>query len=258
MSHAICLLSVVPVRSEPGDRSEMVTQILFGDLVEITEINGGWTHVRILYDGYTGWVDSKQCVILEPDTFEVLQWEEVYLVSEPVAEITNQSSQRIRVVAGTMLPGLKNNKFTISGSTYHYNGISLKWGEQCSRESVLRFAEMYMDSPYVWGGKTPFGLDCSGFTQMVYRLAGIALKRDAKQQAMQGKSLAFLSEALPGDLAFFDDADGNIIHTGIISGSDSIIHASGQVRTDSLDHQGIFNQHKNKYTHTLRLIRQVF
>lgn len=258
MPHAVCLLSVVPVRSEPGDRYEMVTQLLFGDLVEITEFNGGWTHVKVLYDGYTGWIDAKQCSILDPVTFEALQREEVHLVSELVAEITHHSTQRIRVVAGTMLPGLDKDTFTISGSIYRYKGASLKWGEQCTRESVLRFAEMYMDTPYAWGGKTPFGLDCSGFTQMVYRLAGIALKRDARQQAMQGKPLAFLSEALPGDLAFFDDTEGNIIHVGIISGPDSIIHSSGQVRTDSLDHQGIYNRQKNAYTHTLRLIRQVF
>jgi cell wall-associated NlpC family hydrolase len=107
----------------------------------------------------------------------------------------------------------------------------------------------------MWGGRTPFGIDCSGFTQMVYRMAGIPLYRDVQQQALQGQVRGFAEEAQPGDLAFFDDEEGRIIHTGIVLEEGKIIHASGSVRIDTLDHQGIFNRDSGSYTHMLRVIR---
>jgi hypothetical protein len=257
MHYAICTLSIVPVRAEPGDRSEMVSQLLFGDLMETIDANGGWYQVKTLYDGYTGWIDAKQCRTLDHDSFEALRSSEVYLVSEPVAGITDQLGNHIRVVAGSALPNLNNHRLAIAGETYHYRGQFKKWEETPSRDAIIGYAMMYAGAPYLWGGKSPFGIDCSGLTQMVFRLSGIPLKRDARQQVLQGTPVSFLEEAEPGDLAFFDDPEGNIIHTGIIIGPDMIIHASGQVRIDSIDHQGIYNHDTRTYTHTLRLIRNM-
>ena len=116
---------------------------------------------------------------------------------------------------------------------------------------------MYLNAPYLWGGKTPFGIDCSGFTQMVYKLNGFALPRDAYQQAEIGETLSFVEEAEPGDLAFFDDDEGNIIHVGMVLEQGTIIHASGKVRIDALDHQGIYNKELKNYSHKLRLIKKI-
>ncbi|NTW32657.1 MAG: C40 family peptidase, partial [Bacteroidetes bacterium] len=122
---------------------------------------------------------------------------------------------------------------------------------------IVENAYMYLDAPYLWGGRSPFGIDCSGFVQMVYKLIGIRLPRDASQQASQGTTINFLSEAVPGDIAFFDNEDGIIVHTGIIINNGQIIHASGRVRIDNLDHEGIFQVKTKKYTHKLRLIKRI-
>jgi len=116
---------------------------------------------------------------------------------------------------------------------------------------------MYLHAPYVWGGRSPFGIDCSGFTQMAYKIAGIQLLRDASQQATQGETISFISDARPGDLLFFDDEEGFITHTGILMPDSRVIHASGRVRVDKVDHQGIFDQESGKYTHKLRLIKKI-
>ena len=119
-------------------------------------------------------------------------------------------------------------------------------------------ARLYLNTPYLWGGRTPFGIDCSGFVQMVYRFAGIQLPRDASLQVKGGVSLGFIDEAQPGDLAFFESEEGAIVHVGILTGNRRIIHASGTVRVDPIDHHGIFNMQANGYSHRLRIVKRFF
>ncbi|HAV55466.1 MAG TPA: hydrolase Nlp/P60, partial [Aequorivita sp.] len=125
------------------------------------------------------------------------------------------------------------------------------------KEHIIETALLYLNSPYLWGGKTPFGIDCSGFTQMVYKLNGYKLLRDASQQATQGEALSFIEESEPGDLAFFDNEEGKITHVGIIMKENYIIHAHGKVRIDRLDHSGIFNYEMRGHTHKLRVIKRI-
>ena len=126
-----------------------------------------------------------------------------------------------------------------------------------SKSELINTALLYLNAPYLWGGKTPFGIDCSGLTQMVYKINGYFLKRNAAEQATQGEALSFIEESEPGDLAFFDNDDGVIDHVGLIMKNNYIIHAHGQVRIDRLDHSGIFNTKEKRYTHKLRVIKKI-
>lgn len=255
MSFGICHLSVVPVRKEPSDKSEMTTQLLFGETVAISESYQGWLKIRIITDNYEGWIDGKQILKIESDTFNEIEKSDKQL-SLDLVQVVHMSRQKvIPLLMGSTLPGLKDKVFRIVNDEYHYDGmLSDRNG---SREKIIEYALMYLNAPYLWGGKTPFGIDCSGLVQMVYRLNGIPLLRDAAEQAEQGEMLSFISDALPADLLFFDNADGDIIHTGILLPDGKIIHASGKVRIDKVDHQGIFNEEQKKYTHHLRLIKRI-
>lgn len=143
----------------------------------------------------------------------------------------------------------------ISLLDHHYDGGVISG--TCPKSQIIQTAFTYLNTPYLWGGKTPFGIDCSGFTQMVYKLNGYKLLRDASQQATQGEALSFIEESEPGDLAFFDNSEGTITHVGLIMEDNYIIHAHGKVRIDRLDHSGIYNVDKRKHTHKLRVIKKI-
>ncbi|MGV4413800.1 C40 family peptidase [Chryseobacterium sp. T1] len=235
MEQVICNVSIAPVRAENSDRSEMVTQMLYGESADILEVNNNFTKIKMHYDGYEGWLDTKQITVISAD---FLKQRKQHLVTE-----TFQSAM---TDAGKMLLSL--------GSEVTFETISTKRSNDV-RESIVICAKEFLNTPYLWGGKSFFGLDCSGFTQMIYKIHNIKILRDASQQAEAGAPLTFLEEAQPGDLAFFDNAEGKIIHVGIMLDHQKIIHAHGKVRIDSLDSTGIFNKEQNKHTHKLRFIK---
>lgn len=249
----ICHLSIVPVRSEPSDRSEQVTQLLFGNCLEVLESQKKWTQIRIQEDQYEGWIDAKQWRALTVDQYELLQSVAPKLSADLLEFIVGHDNYLMPIPLGSQLnfldfPEINTERFVYEGLSF--SGIK-------SKNEILKTAFLYLNAPYLWGGKTPFGIDCSGFTQMVYKLNGYALNRDASQQALQGEALSFIEESEPGDLAFFDNEEGNIIHVGIIMQDHYIIHASGKVRIDRLDHLGIFNVDINQHTHKLRVIKKI-
>jgi hypothetical protein len=260
MDFGICLLSVIPVRSRPSDLAEMVTQLLFGELLVVNETKKNWLYIRILNDNYEGWVDEKQILRLKEAEFNRLKDLNPYFVSDLVEIIQNQTSKEIiPVVIGSSIWKNEDSKFLIAEEEYIYTGqlVKTQISEKIKPEIILEYAMSYLGAPYLWGGKSPFGIDCSGFVQVVYMMHGIQLPRDASQQAMVGEDISLLEEARAGDLLFFDNEEGQIIHVGIVLNDRKIIHASGKVRIDLIDHQGIYNQKLKKYTHKLRLIKRV-
>lgn len=248
MQYGICNLSIVPLRFETSDKSELVSQVLYGEWFKVIEQRKNWSKIRLAFDKYEGWIDNKQYIEIEVDLYNKLQNEHIILAVDLVEFIENKDGQLIPIQLGACLNGLQllNHKFDGKKS----NKIR-------SKTQILTTAFLYLNSPYLWGGKTPFGIDCSGFTQMVYKLNGYKLLRDASQQATQGEALSFIEESEPGDLAFFDNAEGAIIHVGIIMKDNYIIHAHGKVRIDRLDHSGIYNIDKGKHTHKLRVIKKI-
>ncbi|MEQ8323346.1 MAG: C40 family peptidase [Vicingaceae bacterium] len=257
---AICLLSLVPCRSEPNDRSEMVSQLLFGDLVEIKAQKDSWSKILIIDDNYQAWVDSKQLHPLESKEFEKLLKARVCFLEELLVPLINTTTNEIQtVLLGSKIRGIKakSSSFSIDKVNYVLEGKCRATVKIIKRKQLIEDAFTYINTPYLWGGKSPMGIDCSGFVQMVYAMNGLRLPRDASQQVELGHALSFIEEAEDGDLAFFANAEGKIIHVGIMLSNNRIIHASGKVRIDRIDHQGIFREDLNDYSHKLRIIKKI-
>jgi len=249
MAYGCCHLSLVPVRASANDKSEMVTQLLFGDVFEILEKTRKWSKIKNAFDQYEGWIDNKQYFTIDSQSFKNIKSQLLKCSTDLVEYVQSPQNQLIPVVLGSSLKGL-------SSLGYNFD-VNLSNGKM-QRDKIVSSALLYLNAPYLWGGKSPFGIDCSGLTQMVYKISGIPLKRDASQQAQQGENLSFIEEAQPGDLAFFDNEDGDIIHVGIMMKHNYIIHAHGQVRIDRLDHTGIFNIETKSYSHKLRVIKHLY
>lgn len=251
MASVICPLSIVPVRKDPSDRAEMVTQWLFGETAELLERHEKWSRLRFDHDGYEGWVDNKQCIdCLTPN-------------SEPDQRVIDQTSivdlgdRQVLLPYGAVLPFLKDGHILWQGRRVPVNCVTSARVQGDRTEQVETYMHPFLGAPYLWGGRTPAGVDCSGLVQMIFMLMGIYLPRDANQQAEEGDPMEFVELAEVGDLAFFDNEEGRIIHVGIVLPERRILHASGRVRIDALDQQGIFNDEEKRYTHTLRLVKRI-
>jgi hypothetical protein len=249
----ICNLAIIPLRVESNDRSEIVSQVLFGEHFEVLEQFKQWIKIKLQYDGYEGWIDSKQYQPISEAEYKQLSKDAIILNSDLVEYITGTHNLLMPIPLGASLSFLNHSE--INGNNFEFEGMRISGVKP--KSNIVQTSFMYLNAPYLWGGKTPFGIDCSGFTQMVYKLNGYHLLRDASQQATQGEALSFIEESEPGDLAFFDNEDGRIIHVGIIMENNYIIHASGKVRIDRLDHLGIYNAEANKHTHKLRVIKKI-
>lgn len=256
MTGGICYLSIVPVRSEPSDRSEMVNQLLFGDLLEVLESSGNWIRIRTWHDAYEGWCDRKQIQLLTDETIEILKGSSLQVVTDITATLSTRGRPSIILPAASSLFSLSNGLIAGPGGDYNLTEGNAELPECRSYEEISEAASVYLNAPYLWGGRSPFGIDCSGLIQVVFKMKGVNLKRDASQQAAQGRLISLIEESRAGDVAFFDNEEGNIIHTGIITGMGSIVHASGSVRIDPLDHHGIYNKAEGKYSHKLRIIKR--
>ncbi len=249
MQYGVCNLSLVPLRFEASDKSELVSQILYGEHFKVLEQRKNWSKVRLAFDKYEGWLDNKQYLEITKQDYQKIDNSKPIFSSDLVEFVEDENNQLHPIILGSSLnDSLKVLKHKHSGNTIC---------QVMPKDNLIRTASHYLNSPYLWGGKSPFGIDCSGFTQMVYKINGYKLFRDASQQATQGDVLSFIEESEPGDLAFFDNSEGDIIHVGIIMENNYIIHAHGNVRIDRLDQSGIYNISQNKHTHKLRVIKKI-
>ncbi|MGL5681877.1 MAG: NlpC/P60 family protein [Marinifilaceae bacterium] len=258
MDYGIADLSIIPMRCDQSERSEMVSQVLFGELYEVLQMEEKWIYIRLLHDGYEGWIDRKMYLPVAGDWVETMQSSTLTSTKEIFNIVTRAYSYENKlIVLGSVLPQYDvESRTCMIGDALHAVEIAMKPELSLPlRERLIHYALMYYNAPYLWGGRTPYGIDCSGLTQMAYRLVGEQLPRDASQQAQIGETLSFLAETKPGDLVFFGDE--KITHVGLVWQEGRVIHASGKVRIDKLDHQGIYNEELKKYTHNLVLIKRV-
>jgi hypothetical protein len=247
---AYCKVSISPVRAEPTDTGEIVTQLLFGEVVDILEQTEKWFKIRTYYDNYVGWIDPKQIQKLTKK--EVGRWlDGLSIQNELFVELVTPWGKQL-IFKGSFLPYGVKDSFLIGNDEFFITNRSEAQLDIAPTDIAIN----YLNAPYLWGGKTPFGIDCSGLTQMVFRFLDINLPRDASQQAEYGNRIEF-SERLPGDVFFFKNENDKIIHVGIIKDENKIIHASGQVKIDPYDNKGILHQSGEYYTHYLAEIRRM-
>ncbi len=254
----ICHLAIVPVRASASDKSEMVSQLIFGDVFIIIENEDRWISVKNIYDNYEGWIDVKQYKpITEEDAKKLVKEKQFLTRDASTIAVKLPVKENLYLPIGAVLPQFNNNKCILAGNSYQLLGNNnLIPDREDFAVDLEEMAFSFLGVPYLWGGKTHFGIDCSGYTQVVFKLLGIKLNRDAWQQAEQGKLVDFIQKAKSGDLAFFDNEEGRINHVGIMINNNRIVHASGRVKIENIDYQGIFSTELNKYTHKLRIIKR--
>ncbi len=237
MNYGICTMAAMPLRKENLHASEMVSQLLYNETYETTDNDGDWIRIRTTFDHYEGWIPAIQHHEIDTSAFEAMQHTK-YVVGQAVATCNGKP-----LSFGTPLLNADECAVAIP--------------ECFNPDLMVRYAQMLLGSPYLWGGRTVFGIDCSGFAQLCARASGATLPRDASQQVKCGELVYFLPETRPGDLAFFGKDNGTITHVGIMMDSEHIIHASGQVRIDGIDQSGIFNKDRNLHTHQLIAIKRI-
>lgn len=252
-------LPLVPLRTSDSEQSEMCSQLLFGERVEIIEVGERWSKIRNQTDNYIGWVDRKMIQLLSDEEIIRLENDPSYCIKIPLIQCDMiNSNQKIFLPGGSLLPAFSKGRSIIGNEIYQISlPVNLN-SRDTSTERIVNLAQQYLNAPYLWGGKSILGIDCSGFMQVIFAMMGIKLNRDASQQVESGRVIDFLFEAQAGDLAFFENNEGKIIHVGLLLNSHSIIHASGSVKIESLDSQGIISSQTGEYTHNLRVIKRLF
>ncbi|TRX63556.1 C40 family peptidase [Carboxylicivirga sp. M1479] len=257
MKKSICTYGFIPLRSEASERAEMVSQVLFGETLDMLETEGDWTKVRLHHDAYEGWINSKLIDSIQEKEVENWMQADKWLVPAPFIKVVSEPDKTMHLLSGgssIYFNGPDRNSFSIGKKEFYLSG---NHNVDKPAGSIADSASSYLNTPYLWGGRSFYGIDCSGFTQVVYKMAGFNLPRDASQQMVLGDIINFVEETCLGDLAFFDNEEGVITHVGLCLGRGDIIHASGRVRVDKLDHQGIFDEETKSYSHKLRVIKRI-
>jgi gamma-D-glutamyl-L-lysine dipeptidyl-peptidase len=256
MQFFACQVSLAPLRAQPNERSEMLSQVLFGETLECTDTRDNFCHVTCSWDGMSGWIDGKQLKRLTPQEYDDYRLEQSLSLS--LVEGLMAADHFVPLTLGAVLPQYDGLRCRLGDQTFQFSGPVVTPGQAPQDgDWIIKIARRYLHAPYLWGGRSPFGIDAAGLAQMVYKIAGIRLLREARMQVTQGRNVDFTEQCQAGDLAFFDNGKGDINHVGIVLPECNVIHASGKVRIDKLDHFGIFNRDANRYTHQLRIVKRL-
>jgi cell wall-associated NlpC family hydrolase len=255
--HGVCRLSMVPVRIEPGHTAEQLTQLLFGDHYEVLGLSPDklWAQIRIYADQAEGWIDLRQHHAISSEYFQQINKTE-YKITTDIATGVLYKKAPLTIVMGSIVPVSSSELFKIE-EQFAFNGEAKSLGQRRDTEFILQTAKKYVGAPFLWGGKSPFGIDAPALIQMIFRISGYSVPRTVKSQAMHGKKLDSLAEARPGDIAFFTTKGSTPSHAGLVMAEDRVLHAYGQVRMDNLTEEGIVVPETKIYTHFLHSVRRV-
>ena len=240
----VCELSVIPVRKSPVSKSEMVTQLLYGEIFTIINFEEKWSEICNTHDNYTGWINNTQIRFIERSTYNSLKKNKAIYSLDINGSVTNKKGIKFSIPLGSVV-----SSCLLLNTIFHgKKGILIK-------SKIIKAAKLFLESPYLWGGRITSGIDCSGFSQLIYRICGLEIDRDARQQALQGKKIDS-SKINPGNLAFFGNSIKEITHVGIMLNKNEIIHAFGKIRIDIVNNEGIINLESKKLTHKIVQFRE--
>lgn len=263
--YGYCYIGVVPIRKDSNSYSEQVSQLLFGDIVSIEKEENGWLLIKTIEDNYEGFVDKRNLIVFSQEDNQELFAKNEELVKNYSVFLTSSLLSNIEMIKNnkkTLIPipfcsKIIRKTYSINDTTFTIDASHLTKKLSFNLINLEKIAKTYLNCPYQWGGKSVFGIDCSGFTQNVFRFFDIYLNRDASQQALQGKTIENINDIQTGDLCFFDNKNKHITHVGIYLKNNMIIHSSGRVRIDTIDTKGIFDKENNEYSHSLCLIKRM-
>jgi len=245
------------MRSAPADNSEMVSQLLFGEHYTVLEVaaNGTWLKIANYFDGYQGWISKNQHYKIDEEYFDQINISDYKICLDTTANILYKKNL-ITIMMGSVLPISTHELFKME-EQLAFNGEAKSLSQRMDAEFIKKIAMRYQFAPYLWGGRSPFGIDCSGFTQLVFKMSGFKLQRDSSQQVHQGALVESFDEMQMGDLVFFRNVASDVFHVGIALDNNKVIHASGRVRVDILIEDGIINETTKRFTHKTTTIRRI-
>jgi len=257
--YGLCHLPLIPLRLSAAHQSEMISQLIFGEIYSIIQSEENWLKIKLENDGYEGWIDKNQYLEITTLVIQDIIKQKIYYTSSAITEAFYPAKEEnIYLPFGAALFNFESGVFSFNTSIFEIkNGTSVLPDKKKFNDNIENLARLFLNVPYLWGGKTHLGIDCSGFMQQIFKIAGIQLPRDAWQQALEGKVVDFLETAQLGDLAFFDNAEGKITHVGMLLNKNQIIHASAKVKINTIDNYGILTERLDNYSHKLRIIKRI-
>ncbi len=256
--YGLVIHPLIPLRNEASELSEMTTQLLFGERVRVLEEREKWLYVENYADKYEGWLDAKMLQFISEQSFYELENMSQIHLENPINTIFNETKNEYKFIpAGSIIYNPDNEKFLVNNEEWELIESFSFSPEKYQADAIIELAKQFINAPYLWGGKSILGIDCSGLTQLIFTIGGYTLPRNASQQVKLGEIIDFLSETKQGDLAFFGDDEDNITHVGILLDNEQIIHASGWVKIEKMDTYGIISSDTGEYTHQLKTIKRI-